>query len=117
MWGVVCFTATFILVFDASLGAFIPELLKPSQWSGANSRLSATVSAGEVTGPAFAGFIVQVFAAPVAFLLDALSYIVSAICVALCGPSRPTDSKPVEFIQTGKIGSSFESHTSNPRGS
>jgi MFS family permease len=93
MWVIVCLTATFNLVFDSSLGAFIPDLLKPSQWSGANSRLSATVSAGEVTGPALAGFIVQVFAAPSAFLLDALSYIFSAICVVLCKPPRRGNSK------------------------
>ena len=65
MWGVVCLTATFNLVFDASLGAFIPELLLPSQWLGANSRLSAT---GLV--PGLAGYIVQALSAPVALYLN-----------------------------------------------
>jgi predicted MFS family arabinose efflux permease len=99
MWVIVCLTATFNLVFDASLGAFIPELLKPSRWSVANSRLSATVSAGEVTGPALAGFVVQVFAAPIAFLLDALSYIFSAICVLLCRPPSGGDSQMAKIYK------------------
>ena len=94
MWAVVCLTATFNLVFDASLGAYVPEILKPHHWSIANSRLSATLSAGEVAGPAIGGFIVQAVAAPFVVLLDALSYVFSAACILISKPApgqRPPD--------------------------
>ena len=96
MWFVVVLIATFNLIFDASLGALIPEILLPDEWSSANSRLSATASGGEVAGPAIAGYIVQTFAVPLTIFLDALSYLVSAVCIAQCQTTLPQAPKPIK---------------------
>jgi len=86
MWAVVCLIASFNLIFDAALGAYIPQLLSRNQWLAANSRLSVTSSASEVIGPGAAGYVLQVLFAPAAMLLDAVSYPFSAGCIALGKP-------------------------------
>ena len=47
----------------------------------ANSRLEATASGAQVIGPALAGTLVRVLGAPLALLVDALSYLVSAALI------------------------------------
>ncbi|MCP9988929.1 MFS transporter [Streptomyces sudanensis] len=51
----------------------------PEQLVAANGRLQATYSAARVGGPGVGGLLVQALSAPVALLVDALSFLVSAV--------------------------------------
>jgi MFS family permease len=58
---------------------FFVALVRGDQYVEANSLLSATRSGSFIAGPALGGLLVQVLTAPVAILLDAASFVVSAL--------------------------------------
>jgi MFS family permease len=84
--GIVCFIATFSLIFDAALGALIPQLYDSRQRLIANSRLSITLAGSEVVGPSLAGFLLQILSVTGIMLIDAATYLISALCVLFALP-------------------------------
>jgi Na+/melibiose symporter-like transporter len=78
----------YVIVFAAGLltvlyqladFAFLPRVVETAELLDANSKLSASQSAAETSGKGIGGLFVQAVSAPVAVLLDAVSYLVSAI--------------------------------------
>jgi MFS family permease len=75
--------------------AFLPALAGRDYLIGANSRLATSDALAKIAGPSLGGVLVQMFSAPLALLADALSYLVSAMCLALLGGfERPAEAKP-----------------------
>ncbi|MEV4754446.1 MFS transporter [Micromonospora sp. NPDC049559] len=70
------------VVFRAALPRLVTRVVDPEQLGTANSMLYATESASTVVGPGLAGLIAQAVSAAVGMLLDAVSYLVSAACLA-----------------------------------
>ncbi|MBW3631913.1 MAG: MFS transporter [Chloroflexi bacterium] len=68
----------FTVFFDIAYLSYIPSLVSRDDLVEANSRLEATASSAQVIGPALGGTLVRFLGAPMALLVDALSYIVSA---------------------------------------
>lgn len=64
-------------VFDVAYVAYLPELVPDKQLVGANARLEASVSVGEISGQGIGGVVVQLLGAPLALLFDALTYVFS----------------------------------------
>jgi predicted MFS family arabinose efflux permease len=69
---------TFTVFFDIAYLSYIPSLVSRDELVEANSRLEATASGAQVIGPALGGTLVRILGAPVALLVDAFSYIISA---------------------------------------
>lgn len=69
--------------FDVAYRSYLPSLVEPNDLVEANSKLAATASVAEITGFGIAGVLVQVLTAPITILLDALSFVVSAVSLAL----------------------------------
>ena len=69
---------TFTVFFDIAYLTYIPSLVSREGLVEANSRLEATASGAQVIGPALGGTLVRVLGAPLALVVDALSYLVSA---------------------------------------
>jgi MFS family permease len=67
--------------FDVSYLAYLPSLVERRQLGTANSKLEATRSAAQVVGPGAAGILVDAITAPVAILVDGVSYLFSALFV------------------------------------
>ena len=86
--GVVCLTGLFNLIFDAALGALIPELFNARQRLIANSRLSVSLTGSEVVGPSMAGFLLQTISVTGIMMVDAATYVVSALFVVLAIPRQ-----------------------------
>jgi MFS family permease len=61
--------------------AFLPRVVPADRLLDANSKLTASQSATEISGKGIGGVLVQALSAPFAVLVDALSYLVSAICL------------------------------------
>jgi MFS family permease len=59
--------------------AFLPRVVTTTQLLDANGKLAASQSAAETSGKGVGGLFVQAVSAPFAVLLDALSYLLSAI--------------------------------------
>jgi Na+/melibiose symporter-like transporter len=69
---------TLTVFFDISYQAIVPELVRRDRLQEGNSRLEVSRSAATVLGPAIAGLLVALVRAPLAILVDALSYLGSA---------------------------------------
>ncbi|MBA2720130.1 MAG: MFS transporter [Chloroflexi bacterium] len=98
---VAAFLAAILSVyFDAASSAYLPAIVARARLVAANSALSASGSVAEFTGFALGGVLVQIFTAPIAIALDALSFLASGALLASIRrpePARPpaADREPV----------------------
>lgn len=76
-------------LFSSAYPAYVPSLIGVERVVEGNSKLAMSSSIAEVGGPGLAGALVQIVSAPFALLVDAISYIVSAISIALIRAPEP----------------------------
>jgi MFS family permease len=79
LYAVVFLTGTCAVFFDLSYASFFTATVPREQVLEANGRLSTSRALAYVVGPSFAGVLVQVLTAPVAILVDAISFVTSAL--------------------------------------
>jgi MFS family permease len=87
---------TLTIFFDIAHLSYVPSLIDRSQLVAANSRLEATASGAQVVGPAVGGALVGLLTGPGALLIDAGSFVVSA--VALRSIRKP-ETEPAHIEQ------------------
>lgn len=80
---------TLSVAFEVGYLAYVPRLVGSDRLLAANARLSASASAAEVGGPGLAGLLIGALSAPFALLVDALSYVVSAVSLATIRHPEP----------------------------
>ncbi|MEO9138840.1 MAG: MFS transporter, partial [Jatrophihabitans sp.] len=68
--------------FDVAYQSYLPELVPRADLVEGNSKLQASESVAQVAAPSLGGLMIQVLTAPYAVLIDALSFLWSAIWVA-----------------------------------
>ena len=76
-------------LFDAAYPAYVPTLIGRDRLVEGNSRLATSSSIAEIGGPGFAGALVQIVSAPFAILVDAVSFVVSAVSLMLIRAPEP----------------------------
>ena len=84
-------------LFDAAYPAYVPSLIGVDRVIEGNSKLATSSSLAEIGGPGLAGGLVQFIGPPLAILVDAISFVVSAISLVLIRsrePARPPRSSP-----------------------
>jgi MFS family permease len=84
-------------MFDAAYPAYVPSLIGVDRVLEGNSKLATSSSLAEIGGPGIGGGLVQLIGAPFAILVDAISFVVSAISLALIRspePPRPARTSP-----------------------
>lgn len=69
-------------VFDLADNSFLPSLVGAEHVLEGNARLAATDSVAEMAGPGAAGVLIQLLTAPIAVIIDALSYLWSALLLS-----------------------------------
>jgi MFS family permease len=69
----------FTVFFDVAYQSYLPSLVERDQLVDGNSKLEVSRSAAQLGGPAAAGVLIQLLRAPVAIVVDALSFLVSAL--------------------------------------
>jgi MFS-type transporter involved in bile tolerance (Atg22 family) len=69
--------------FDVASRSYLPTLIDRSQLVEGNGKLEFSGSITAVAGPSLAGLVIQAITAPLAIVLDSLSYLASALCVFL----------------------------------
>ena len=80
------------VLYQTSYPSFFVGLVRRDQFVEANSLLSGTRSASFVAGPAVAGGLIQAVTAPVAMLVDAATFAVSALLIGRVRvPDLPVD--------------------------
>ena len=79
--------------FDVAVLSVLPALVQRDRLSAANGALEAARAGAQTTGPAAGGVLVQILSAPVAVLVDAVSFLASALLLRglppLPAPPRP----------------------------
>jgi MFS family permease len=65
--------------FDVAYQSYLPSLVERDQIVDGNSKLETSRSGAQITGPGVSGILIGAFTAPFAILLDALSFVVSAL--------------------------------------
>jgi Na+/melibiose symporter-like transporter len=66
-------------LFRITDGALLPILVGTPHLAEGNAKLEATEATAEISGPAAAGVLIGVLGAPIAVLIDAVSYVWSAL--------------------------------------
>jgi MFS family permease len=84
--------------FDAAYPAYVPSLIGVDRVVEGNSKLASSSSLAEIGGPGLAGGLVQLIGAPFAILVDALSYVVSAISLLFIRSPEPP--RPARAVHT-----------------
>ncbi|MFB7629767.1 MFS transporter [Streptomyces sp. NPDC056149] len=67
--------------FTTAQRAYMPTLLSDAELLAGNARLQGSESTAEITGPGLAGLLVQAFGAVTGLLANALSFVVSWLCL------------------------------------
>ena len=65
--------------FDVAYQSYLPSLVDRDQIVDGNSKLEVSRSAAQITGPGIAGVLIGVLTAPFAIVIDALSFVASAL--------------------------------------
>jgi predicted MFS family arabinose efflux permease len=86
--------------FDSADNAYLPTIIERDRLVDANAALAASGSAAEFMAFGISGFLVQVFSAPFAIAIDAVSFLVSALLLGSirqgeAPPPLPEDREPV----------------------
>lgn len=95
-------TSALNVLFEVAYRSYLPSLVRREQLVEGNSKLEATNSIAEVAGLGLAGVLVQLLTAPIAILVDALSFFISAGSLALIRRREPRP-RPVHGEPPGKV--------------
>jgi predicted MFS family arabinose efflux permease len=77
------------IFFDVAYQSYLPGLVGVEGLVEGNSKLSASAAVAEFGGFSIGGWLVQIFTAPFAILIDAGSFVISAISVWLIRAREP----------------------------
>ena len=86
---IVCAFGTASLINDAASMAFLPRLVPGEHLQRAHARIDGADAAAQTSGPALAGLLVNLVGAPFAVLVNAGTYLVSAVTVATLDTKEP----------------------------
>ena len=83
VYGVGFLSSVLTIFFEAGEFAAIPSLVSTDDLVGANGKIQASYSAAQVLGPLLAGLLLAVVAVEELFIVDAASFVVSAVALAV----------------------------------
>lgn len=90
---------TLTVVYEVGYQSAIPSLVPRDQLGGANSRIQATVAAGEVGGPGLGGILLQVFGVTATLAVNALTHLLAAgALLAMRSREVPPQSTKRHFL-------------------
>ncbi len=82
LWLIAGLAGAATMAFRMADVAYLPRLVAPEQILDGNSKLQTTEAIAEIGGPGIAGILIQLITAPVAIVVDALSFVWSALWLA-----------------------------------
>jgi MFS family permease len=97
LYAVAFVTGIFTVFFDIAYQSYLPSLVYRDQLIAGNAKLEISRSGAYVAGPAIGGWLVQLIEAPFAILVDAVSYLGSALFISRIRAEEP----PIERHEDG----------------
>jgi len=92
-------TGTLSALFEVAHHAYLPTLIRRDELIEGNSKLEASGAVAEVAAFGLGGWLVQVLSAPLAIIPDAVSFLISALCLGAIQKSE-TETAPSDQQQT-----------------
>jgi MFS family permease len=89
------------IVFSVAYRSYLPALIRREELVEGNSKLEMSSSFTYIAGPGLAGWLVDVFSAPGAIMLDALSFLLSAFSLGWIRQIEPAPQPDVEHQPIG----------------
>jgi MFS family permease len=87
---IVAFAAAVLSTFfDVADNAYLPTVVSRERLVSANSALTATGSIAEFSSFGIGGFLIELFTAPIAIAIDALTFVVSALLLGTIRRKEP----------------------------
>lgn len=100
---IACVMGVFTVLFDVSWMSYVPTLVKDAKLYGeANQKLGVTQSTTNVAGPGAAGVLVGWLGAPIALVVDALSYVASLVTLLWIRTPEPPVPAPTTRRRIGR---------------
>jgi MFS family permease len=89
LYGTVALTGVCTVFFDVAYQSYLPSLVGTENLLEGNSKLAMSAGIAEIAGPSLTGVLVQLITAPIAILFDAVSFLFSALSIALIRKPEP----------------------------
>jgi MFS family permease len=89
-------TGILTVLFDVAYMSYLPSLVERDQLQEGNSKLEISRTIAQTAGPAIGGGLIGLVTAPVAIVIDSISYVVSAVFVFLIRRHEPTPDRHVD---------------------
>jgi MFS family permease len=89
LYAVALVSGILTVFFDVAYQSYLPSLVDRDQLAEGNSKLTTTEAAAQLAGPGAAGVLIHLLKAPVAIVVDAASFLVSAFAVMLIRKPEP----------------------------
>ncbi|HEY6420860.1 MAG TPA: MFS transporter [Candidatus Binataceae bacterium] len=93
LYAVITAVAVLDIVFDVAYRSYLPSLVSRGDLLDANSKLTGSSAVSEVAGFGLSGWLVQLLTAPFAILVDAISFLPSAIAIAAIKTPEPEPAR------------------------
>jgi predicted MFS family arabinose efflux permease len=93
LYAVAFITGIATVFFDVAYMSYTPGLVGREFVVEANAKLQATVSVAQVAGPSASGFLIGLLTAPVAFVADAASFVVSVVSLLAIREREPAPER------------------------
>jgi MFS family permease len=93
-------TGTLTVFFDVANQSYLPSIVDRDQLVEGNSKLQISQSAAQIAGPGVAGILIGALKAPIAILVDSLSFVASAFFVFLIRRPEPPVEHPADAAGT-----------------
>jgi MFS family permease len=88
-------------LFQITDNTYLPSLIGRRQLAEGNAKIESTEAIAEITGPAATGFLIRILGAPLAIVINAATYVWSAV---LLGRIRTAEPPPADDGASRRIG-------------
>ena len=102
------------VVFGVAYTAYLPTLIRREDLVAGNSQMESSRAVARIAGPGAGGLLVQILGAPVAIMVDACSYLFSALAVGTIRTPEPSAQHVVTRNIWREIGDGLRTLGGNP---
>ena len=82
--------------FDLAYLSYLPSLVDRRQLVDANSKLVTSATLADIGGRPLGGLLIELLSAPIALVIDAVSYLFSSVSLMAIDKREPAPSRPAE---------------------
>jgi MFS family permease len=89
LFAVALVTGISTVFFDVAYQSYLPSLVDKSQIVEGNAKLEISRAVSQVAGPGAAGLLIKILGAPLMFVFDAISFVISALFIGRIRHEEP----------------------------